>query len=316
MQLLLTCAVGLEDLLRGDLQQDGWTASVAGPGELSAEGDRVEALRGNPMVDRVSVPWTPGELPEDAEKLCRAAGFDGELAFRVHEPDADSRERLVAAVAASTGWRNDPSGWQVNLVPSASRAEIGPLAWAARFGAMQRLPATTPPAVAAGALRLAKLQPGMALLDPCGGVGTIPIVDALVREGSGLVIDQSPESIALAHKNIRSFELEDRVFAEEGDATYLDLAGESVDRVVSDVPFGKKVGSTKTNDTLYPGLVAELGRVLAPDGRAVIITDDKRRFADVVARNRSLKIVKETALRYNGVTPTAFSISRVRTRRR
>lgn len=154
------------------------------------------------------------------------------------------------------------------------------------------------------------------MLDPCGGVGTIPIVDALVRPGSGLVVDLSTESIELAQNNIRSFSLEDRVFAEVGDATDLDLADGCVDRVVSDVPFGKKIGSTQANDSLYPGLVAELARVLADDGRAILITDDKRRFADVVARNRSLKIVKETPLRYNGVTPTAFSISRVRARRR
>ena len=115
------------------------------------------------------------------------------------------------------------------------------------------------------------------MLDPCGGVGTIPIVDALVRPGSGLVVDLSTESIELAHNNIRAFGLGDRVFAEEGDATDLDLADGSVDRVVSDVPFGKKVGSNLANDTLYPRLVAELARVLAGDGRAVIVTDAELR---------------------------------------
>lgn len=316
MRLIVTCAVGLEDLLRGDLAHDGAQVTVGGDGELLVDGAEPDALRTNPMVDRVALPWAVGDDLSGAESLCRAGGFEGPIAFRVHERDASRLEVLLESVEAATGWTNDPSGWQVNLVPQAGRAEIGPLAWASRFGAMERLPATTPPAVAAGVLRLAKLRPGMRLLDPCGGVGTIPIVDALVRPGSGLVVDLSTESIELAQNNIRSFSLEDRVFAEVGDATDLDLADGCVDRVVSDVPFGKKIGSTKANDTLYPGLVAELARVLADDGRAILITDDKRRFADVVARNRSLKIVKETPLRYNGVTPTAFSISRVRARRR
>lgn len=315
MQLILTCALGLEDLLRGDLQQAGARAVVLGDGELQVEVDELSLVSTNTMVDRIAVPWRPGDS-SSVEDLCRTAGFEGEIAFRVHTHDAGERGRQVTEIVGTTGWRNDPSHWQINVVPALGRAEIGPLAWASRFGRMQRLPATTPPSVAAGVVRLAKIDPGMSLLDCCGGVGTIPIVDALTRDGQGLAIDFNADSIALAHTNIRTFGLDGRVFAEEGDATYLDLADASVDRVVSDVPFGKKIGSNRQNDALYPGLVAELARVLTEDGRAVIITDDKRRFADVVARDRSLKIVKQTPLRYNGVTPTAFSLSRVRTRRR
>ncbi|MBD2758478.1 methyltransferase domain-containing protein [Yimella sp. cx-573] len=316
MDLVVTCAVGLEDLLRGDLQQEGLSATVDGPGVLRLSAvDDLDAVRRTPMIDRVALAWSPGNDLTEAENLCRAAGFTGDIAFRVDERDPGARGQLIDAVVAQTGWANSTGDWQVNLDPATGRAEIGPLAWAARFGTMQRLPATTPPAVAAGVLRLAKLQPGMNLLDPCGGVGTIPIIDALQRTGDGLVIDLNEESISLAHSNIQQFGVGERVLAEVGDATDLDLADGSVDRIVSDVPFGKRIGSNRDNDALYPGLVREIGRVLAADGRAVIITDDKRRFADAVARDRRLKVVKESGLRYNGVSPTAFTLSRVRTRR-
>lgn len=317
MDLIITCAVGLEDLLRGDLQQAGAAATVSGPGALQVTTDDIEFLRQNTMVDRMAVPWSAGDpLADQVESACRAAGYEGEIAFRIHEKDLLSRERVIEQVQLATGWHNDPSDWQVNIDPALGRAEIGPLAWAARFGTMQRLPATTPPAVAAGVLRLAKLRPGMSLVDPCGGVGTIPIVDALQRSGRGLTIDLSPESVRQAGENIHQLGLEGRVLAERGDATDLDLADGSVDRVVCDIPFGKRIGSNRQNDQLYPGLLGELDRVLVGDGKAVIITDDKRRFVRAVAAERGLKVVKETPLRYNGVTPTAFSLNRVRGRSR
>ncbi|GAB3585447.1 methyltransferase domain-containing protein [Calidifontibacter terrae] len=311
--LLLTCAVGLEELLRGDLQPYAAATRVTGEGLLAAHSADLVAVRANPMVDRIAVPWDPAQRPA-VDLLTQILG-SAALTFRVHASDAAERARLIERVVDNTGWRNEPGNWQLNLVPGAERIELGPLSWAARFGTMQRLPATTPPAVAAGALRLAKLRDGMNLVDVCGGVGTIPIVDALTRDGRGLVVDLNPESIQLAQRNIESFGQQSRVSAEVGDATDIDLATGSVDRVVSDVPFGKRIGSNEANDSLYPALVAELGRILADDGRAVLITDDKRRFAECVRRDRQLKVVKETGLRYNGVTPTAFTLARVRGRR-
>lgn len=311
--LLLTCAHGFAEVLRGDLQSDGHLASLVDDACVRTEAP-LDAVRGRLMVDRVAVPLD-ADLPVGAvEAVLTEVGHDGAVSFRVHHRSPQVRAEWIAA-GERAGWRNDVGQWQVNLDVDAGRAEIGPLAWAARFGTMQRLPATTPPAVAAAAVRSAKLRDGDNLLDPCAGVGTIPIVAALHADGQRLAIDLDPDAVDLAQRNVDAFGLGDRVLVESGDATDLDLADGSVDRVVSDVPFGKKVGSTAANDRLYPGVVAELGRVLAPDGRAVIITDDKRRFTDAVARERSLKVVKEHRMAYNGVTPTAFVLARVRRRR-
>lgn len=311
--LLLTCAIGLEEVLRGDLQPYAASTRVERAGVVAANGADLDTARRNPMVDRIALPWDPVDAPP-VELIQEVLG-SAPSAFRVHAADPTRRQNLIEEIQAHTKWRNDPGNWQLNFDPAAGRVELGPLAWAARFGVMQRLPATTPPAVAAGALRLAKVRDGMSLVDVCGGVGTIPLVDALGRDGRGLVVDVSPSSIAVARQNIEAFASVGRVVAEVGDATDLDLADGSADRVVCDVPFGKKIGSNRANDTLYPGLVTELGRILTADGRAVLITDDKRRFADCVRRERRLKVVKQTPLRYNGVTPTAFTLARVRGKR-
>ena len=318
--LLLTCPDGLEELLRGDLQDAGLRAGLAGPGllRLSAGQDVLPHLMRRPLVDRVAVDLGPdgadaGGSLAVAQRLCRAAGYAGDLAFRVGAPDAATRDAAIDAIERSTGWANAPGDWQLNVDLTARRVEIGPLAWAARFGRLERLPATTPPTVAAGLLRLAKLRDDDRLLDPCAGVGSIPIVDALVRPGGlGLAIDVDPASVAAARTNVAAHGLGDRVEVETGDASALDLPDAIADRVVSDLPFGRRVGSNAGNRELYPAILREVARVLTADGRAVLLTDDKRTFADAVRCQRGLKVVKQTPVRYNGVSPTAYSLTRVR----
>jgi tRNA (guanine6-N2)-methyltransferase len=97
-----------------------------------------------------------------------------------------------------------------------------------------------------------------------------------------------------------------------GAAEALPLAGGSVDRVVANLPFGKQVGSHRANRTLYPAVLDEIDRVLAGDGRAVLLTEDKRLLHSAIERNGRLKIVRQRLLRYNGATPTAYVLARTR----
>lgn len=293
------------------MEQYAVRSRQVGPGEVSAE--QLPPVL-NTMIDTVALPWdgTPGQLQALVAPL-----VDDVTGFRVQVTEPAAREELVDSVAAATGWVNRPGDWQVNLDPGRGRVELGPLAWAARFGRMRRLPATTPPTVAAGLLRLAKLKPGMKLLDPCGGVASIPIIDAIERpEGHGWSIDADNAAIADASANVAERGLTARIDVRRGDATALDLADLFIDRVVSDLPFGKKVGTNQENRMLYPAILKEVERVLAVDGRAVLLTDDKRFFEQAVQRARGLKVVAQRIVRYNNVTPTAYVLRRSRKPRR
>ncbi|NNG39486.1 methyltransferase domain-containing protein [Flexivirga sp. ID2601S] len=315
--VLLGCPDGLDDLVRGDLRErHGIASERVAPGVVGVDAvPAAEAL--GPMVERVGLALDPSDPQRALPVLDAAAAAIGmtQPAFRVQSADPDTRSRWIDAIGAR-GWPNLPADWQLNVDLDTGRVDLGPLHWSRRVARLERLPATTPGPVAAGLLRLAKLRPGDLLLDPCGGVGTVAIVDAVQRGGPAISADSDAESVATARRNVAALGLDDAVEVLEADAAHLPLDDDCVDRVVSDLPFGKRIGSNELNRTLYPAILRDLERVLTADGRCVLLTDDKRVFADAVARARGLKVVGERVIRYNGVTPTAYVVVRSRRRKR
>ena len=233
------------------------------------------------------------------------------LTFRI------ARRDLAATVTHQLGWKNDPKSWTVNLTDSDTGsdtgwiAEIGPLYWTRRFGRLERLPWSTNPVVAEVVVRLAKIGPGHRVLDPFCGSGTL-LLAAHRQARPKELIGSDKRSIEIAQRNLAARNLSAHLTT--ADAEAIRQPDRSIDRVIANLPFGKLVGSHQDNLRLYPAAIAELARVLSPDGRAVLLTEDKRLLKDTVARTRGLKIVRERLLRFNGATPTAFVLTRVNRR--
>ena len=57
----------------------------------------------------------------------------------------------------------------------------------------------------------------------------------------------------------------------------LPLADGSVDKILTDLPFGKQFGSLEENRWLYPRVLMELARVLRVGGLAVLLTNQQNR---------------------------------------
>ncbi|WP_329005446.1 methyltransferase domain-containing protein [Kribbella sp. NBC_00709] len=191
--------------------------------------------------------------------------------------------------------------------PDREAAEVAPLSWMRRFGRLERLPWSTNPVVAEVLVRLAKIRPGHRVLDPFCGTGTI-LLAVRRRAPTARVVgtDHDPHALEIATRN----GTQDLARAK---ADALPFKDRSVDRVVTNLPFGKQVGSHALNRTLYPAVLSELDRVLTPDGRAVLLTEDKRLLAQAIQRS-ALKLVRERLLKYNGATPTAYVLTRPRRR--
>lgn len=240
---------------------------------------------------------------------------DPPLRFRVG-PIGDDRWPVRDALVAHYGWANEPGDWDVNIDLRADllRAEIGPLFLTSRFGELARLPASTTPVIAGIMCRLAKLRDGDVVLDPMCGAGTLLVVaagSAKLARVIGFDIDQ--RAVRDAGSNLAGRGIAGTVV--RADAGQLPLPTGSIDRVLTNLPFGKRVGSHGANVELYPRVLRELSRVLTSQGRAVLLTEDKTLFRQAVQRTPNLHVVRELLMESGGAHPSAFVLARTRGRR-
>ncbi|MGH2443429.1 MAG: methyltransferase domain-containing protein, partial [Chloroflexota bacterium] len=136
------------------------------------------------------------------------------------------------------------------------------------------LPASLKPTLAAAMCLLSHPQDGDVFLDPMCGSGTILIERAmLARYRLLLGGDADAQAVRATMDNIgrkhRPIEIR------RWDARELPLESGSISVVVCNLPFGKQLGSATENRSLYPALIKEWRRVLAPTGRMVLLTSER-----------------------------------------
>jgi Putative RNA methylase family UPF0020 len=130
-------------------------------------------------------------------------------------------------------------------------------------------------------LHLAQLQTGDVVLDPCVGVGTIPLEaghlpnhHAVVSLGGDLVLND-PAFLAMAVKYRAACVSSSGAPVADcmaWDATHLPIRSESIDAIVTDLPFGQLCLSAKKLDAFLPLLLAEMARVVRREtGRLVLL---------------------------------------------
>jgi tRNA (guanine6-N2)-methyltransferase len=131
------------------------------------------------------------------------------------------------------------------------------------------MPGSLKPPVAAAMLALAEVGPGMRLLDPCCGAGTILIeaaqIGAVAHGG-----DCDPDAVAAARANISAAGVSADV--REWDACVLSLDDGVFERVVTNLPWGREVQVDAALEAFYRRVCAEIRRVLVPGGRIAVLT--------------------------------------------
>ena len=173
----------------------------------------------------------------------------------------------------------------------------------------EHLPASLRPTVGAAMSWLARPTPQDIVLDPLCGAGTIVIERCLlapVQQASGG--DVRDEAVAMARRNARSAGVNAswRVW----DARALPLDQSSVTRIMTNLPFGKQIGSHETNFALYTALIKEFGRVLTPDGLLVTLTSEDRLW-EMVLRDHGWRVVKKVVLVVLGQPASIFVTEQV-----
>ena len=130
-------------------------------------------------------------------------------------------------------------------------------------------PGSLKPTVAAALALLAGAQPGMLLVDPCCGAGTIPIEAALagaLAQGG----DHDPEAVVAAQRNVQAAGLDLPI--QRWDVRDLPLGSASVASVATNLPWGRQIAVDAALVTFYRQALHEIARVLVPGGRLAILT--------------------------------------------
>lgn len=150
----------------------------------------------------------------------------------------------------------------------------------------EHLPASLRPSLAAGMARLAQSKPRQVVLDPMCGAGTIlaEVLEQAHGEGIRLaaVLGGDRESVALraAERNLRHL---GHALLVRWDARALALPDGSVDRILSNPPFGKQLSRPEEIGPLYQQFVPECNRVLRRGGRAVLLVGDQTALREAAA---------------------------------
>lgn len=138
-------------------------------------------------------------------------------------------------------------------------------------------PASLKPTIARAMVRLSGPREEDVVLDPCCGAGTLLVERGLAFACAALVGgDADPAAVATTRGNARAAGLS--VAVRQWDARSLPLEDAGVDVVLCNPPFGKKIEIRGDIDTFYERLVAEIGRVVRPGGRVVLVTSQGEAF--------------------------------------
>jgi 23S rRNA G2445 N2-methylase RlmL len=113
------------------------------------------------------------------------------------------------------------------------------------------------------------------VVDPLCGAGTLLIERGLLAPSQRLLGgDIREQAITLARRNARSADMD--VTWKVWDARDLPLEASSVNRIITNLPFGKQIGTRAENEELYTALIQEFDRVMGPNGLMVSLTSEDR----------------------------------------
>ncbi|XP_067855080.1 THUMP domain-containing protein 3 [Heptranchias perlo] len=298
----------------------GLAAPDSGPsGDRPCEIEETTSLSSDAVADqmelrdqaKVSHEGLPSDKGEDAAVEGRDGGEDsGILRFRVTCNRAGEKHSFTSMEAAREfggavqdlfKWKADMTKFDVEILLNIHDNEVV-VGIALTEESLHRRnithfgPTTLRSTLAYGMLRLCNPQSTDIIIDPMCGTGAIPIEGAL--EFPQCYFLGGDNNVLAVNRSVNNMNSLQKKRLDKGRTTWgmpldvvqwdicnLPLKTNSVDVVISDMPFGKRIGSRKKNWDLYPACLKEMGRVCRPEtGRAALLTQDKKCFVKAMSK--------------------------------
>ena len=151
------------------------------------------------------------------------------------------------------------------------------------------------PSVAASMVWLTGPEPTDVFLDPMCGAGTLLFERGMIERHTLLLGgDTDDNALQAAVQNIGPKHKPRQLM--KWDARCLPLASGGVDKVATNLPFGKQIGSHQENLDLYHAFFREIDRVLSSKGCAVVLSSETGLIKNALKRLKGLQIVREYAV--------------------
>ncbi len=144
------------------------------------------------------------------------------------------------------------------------------------------------------------------------GSGTL-LIERLFLAPARLAIgcDLDREALQCARRNLEAAGFANAARLEQWDAASLPIESGSVDMICADLPFGQLIGSHRTNETLYPRLIAEAARVAAPGARMCLLTHEVRLIERVFEQHAGVwTLTNVVRVRTGGMAPRIYLAQR------
>lgn len=331
-EMLLPCPTGFREALVRELDAVGLSHRTGAEGVFVTTDDLDKLFKQRCFYEAL-IPC--GVTAYDAVSIARAARGGWELLcapdetgapklpYRVELKNAEAdRGKMIRELCLAVGGRNDPSAYSFELRvkplgDGRASVYVKPCAvrdvrFAYRKG---KLPASIHPVTAAAialeAVAVLQLPADRTLrvYDPCCGSGTLLIEAAKVFRGKAVLMgtDIAQNAVTVAGENTVAA-LTRAVILKKDCLKF--RPGEPFDLIVSNLPFGNRVGDHKGNTALYRGLTERLPALMADGGLAVLYTTEGALLKELLKERKELRVIKTVRTEAGGLMPTVFFIEK------
>ena len=313
---ILCCAPkGFSRELREELDALGFTGTVKGDAVRIVTADVARLYKATCMVEAL-LPIAQG-VPVEPVAIARAVGQCIGKRYRIElRGYLKDRAKLIERLKPRLNGVNAPSNYDCELRIECCGEEAD-LYWKLWNVPDERypwrketIPASIHPATASALVRYARrlTDEPPAVMDPFCGSGSLlfSAEQAFITKGL-LGVDCSAKAIAIARKNAAAGNSRARFVCRDV-LRFTTKRGAGL--IVSNLPFGNRVGSHKENEQLYAGFVKKLPSLLSDGGAAVLYTTEGKLLERLLKANKNLTVLESFRTDAGGLSPRVFAVKK------
>jgi 16S rRNA G966 N2-methylase RsmD len=315
-EILCFAPHGFSEQLKDELESLGFSGTVQGDAVKLFTRDVARVYRANCMTEALlpialDVPMEPAAIAA-AAKTCIGERYRIEIRGFLKD-----RSGFIERLKKLLDGRNNPSAYDCELRID-SRNDRCDLYWKLwnvrderypwRKGA---LPASMHPALAYALSRYALSLvsvPRPSVFDPFCGSGSLLFAAESQRACRQLLgVDKSGTAIEIARENAKAGKSRARFVCRD---ILRFESREGADLLLSNLPFGNRVGSHRENEQLYARFVRRLPNFLRDGGVAVLYTADAKLLERLLRENPRLSIREKRRTAAGGLSPWIFTVDK------